>query len=149
MGNFGQVGIEQLTFGPGVFLWFFVVGAVTVAMSGGLTRRPAAEAPAAPIGDAEPATGPAPSTSYGARAGAKPSRTRNRDRTRSPNPSPNPNRSRNPNPNPNPSSWCRAGRSTPSTSPACPTRRTCWTPTTIPTSSDPEDALTGRAPDID
>ena len=28
LGNFGQVGIEQLTFGPGVFLWFFVVGAV-------------------------------------------------------------------------------------------------------------------------
>ena len=58
LGNFGQVGIEQLTFGPGVFLCFFVVGAVTVAMSGGLTRRPAAEVPAVPIGDAEPETGP-------------------------------------------------------------------------------------------
>jgi hypothetical protein len=58
LGNFGQVGIEQLTFGPGVFLWFFVVGAVTVAMSGGLTRRRVAETPAAPIGDPGPATGP-------------------------------------------------------------------------------------------
>ena len=40
LGNFGQVGIEQLTFGPAVFLWFLVVGGATVVMAGGLTRRP-------------------------------------------------------------------------------------------------------------
>lgn len=40
LGNFGSVGVDQTTFGPGVFFWFFVVGAVTVAMTGGLTRRP-------------------------------------------------------------------------------------------------------------
>ncbi len=40
LGNFGDAGVEQLSFGPGVFLWFFSVGALTVAMSGGLARRP-------------------------------------------------------------------------------------------------------------
>lgn len=40
LGNFGEVGVDQQTFGPGVFFWFFSVGAVTVALSGGLTRRP-------------------------------------------------------------------------------------------------------------
>jgi hypothetical protein len=48
LGNFGAVGIEQLTFGPGAFLWFFIIGAVTVAMSGGLTRRPVSAATVAP-----------------------------------------------------------------------------------------------------
>ncbi len=67
LGNFGQVGIEQLTFGPGAFLWFFSVGAVTVAMSGGLTRRRTAAAPAAEPGpsaeqsrEPEPLVEPAP-----------------------------------------------------------------------------------------
>ena len=46
LGNFGQVGIEQLTFGPGVFLWFLVVGGATVVMAGGLTRRPPPPVPA-------------------------------------------------------------------------------------------------------
>ncbi len=46
LGNFGQVGIEQLTFGPGVFLWFFVVGGATVVMAGGLTQRPPRPVPA-------------------------------------------------------------------------------------------------------
>jgi hypothetical protein len=40
LGNFGPVGVDQTTFGPGVFLWFFCIGALTVAMAGGLTRRP-------------------------------------------------------------------------------------------------------------
>ncbi len=49
LGNFGSVGVDQATFGPAVFLWFFSVGAVTVAMAGGLTRRPKpAPAPAEP-----------------------------------------------------------------------------------------------------
>ncbi|HEU0189950.1 MAG TPA: DUF6350 family protein [Mycobacterium sp.] len=41
LGNFGDVGVDQATFGPAVFLWFTVVGAVTVAMAGGIRRRPA------------------------------------------------------------------------------------------------------------
>ena len=39
LGNFGDVGVDQLTFGPGVFGWFISIGALTVLMSGGLTRR--------------------------------------------------------------------------------------------------------------
>jgi hypothetical protein len=40
LGNFGGVGVDQSTFGPATFLWFFLVGAVTVTMSGGLMRQP-------------------------------------------------------------------------------------------------------------
>jgi Family of unknown function (DUF6350) len=40
LGNFGAVGVDQATFAPAVFLWFFLVGAVTVAISGGLKRGP-------------------------------------------------------------------------------------------------------------
>ncbi|MCV7081663.1 hypothetical protein H7H37_10690 [Mycolicibacterium insubricum] len=40
LGNFGEIGVDQATFGPAVFLWFTAVGAVTVAMAGGLTRAP-------------------------------------------------------------------------------------------------------------
>lgn len=40
LGNFGDVGVDQSTFGPAVFFWFFVVGAVTVLMTGGVRRRP-------------------------------------------------------------------------------------------------------------
>lgn len=63
LGNFGAVGIDQATFGPGVFLWFFVVGAVTVAMTGGLTRRPkptpvAPPPPQAELAEAVPVEGP-------------------------------------------------------------------------------------------
>jgi hypothetical protein len=36
LGNFGDVGVDQQTFGPAVFLWLVAVGAVTVAMSGGV-----------------------------------------------------------------------------------------------------------------
>lgn len=48
LGNFGSVGVEQATFGPAVFLWFFLVGAVTVTMSGGLRRAPKRPPAAAP-----------------------------------------------------------------------------------------------------
>ncbi|HEX7323094.1 MAG TPA: DUF6350 family protein [Mycobacterium sp.] len=41
LGNFGDVGVDQATFGPAAFLWFAGVGAVTVAMAGGIKRRPA------------------------------------------------------------------------------------------------------------
>jgi len=62
LGNFGDVGVDQATFGPGVFLWFFVVGALTVAMSGGLTRRPAP----APAAEPSPEFGHAPELEAGA-----------------------------------------------------------------------------------
>jgi hypothetical protein len=39
LGNFGAIGVDQGTFGFAVFFWFAVVGAVTVAMTGGVLRR--------------------------------------------------------------------------------------------------------------
>src|SRR5690606_28052409 len=39
LGNFGNVGVDQATFASAVFLWFFGIGALTVAMSGGITPR--------------------------------------------------------------------------------------------------------------
>ena len=39
LGNFGDVGVDQVTFAPAVFLWFVGIGGLTVAMSGGITRR--------------------------------------------------------------------------------------------------------------
>lgn len=39
LGNFGDVGVDQATFGPGVFLWFISIGGLTVLMSGGLAKR--------------------------------------------------------------------------------------------------------------
>jgi Family of unknown function (DUF6350) len=53
LGNFGDVGVDQATFGPAVFLWFFVVGALTVVMAGGIIRRPKRVAP--PVPEPEPA----------------------------------------------------------------------------------------------
>jgi hypothetical protein len=40
LGNFGVVGVDQTTYGPAVFLWFVVIGGLTVVMSGGVARRP-------------------------------------------------------------------------------------------------------------
>ncbi|MDT5091063.1 MAG: hypothetical protein QOH60_426 [Mycobacterium sp.] len=40
LGNFGEVGVDQSTFGPAVFVWFAGIGALTVAMSGGIVRPP-------------------------------------------------------------------------------------------------------------
>ncbi|OBC01452.1 hypothetical protein A5782_20420 [Mycobacterium sp. 852002-40037_SCH5390672] len=40
LGNFGHVGVDQGALLIGVFLWFAVVGGVTVAMTGGIRRRP-------------------------------------------------------------------------------------------------------------
>lgn len=40
LGNFGDVGVDQATFGPAVFLWFAGIGALTVVMAGGVARRP-------------------------------------------------------------------------------------------------------------
>jgi Family of unknown function (DUF6350) len=46
LGNFGDVGIDQGTFGFAVFLWFTIVGATTVVMAGGISRRPRKPKPA-------------------------------------------------------------------------------------------------------
>lgn len=62
LGNFGEVAVDHATFGPAVFVWFTVVGAMTVLMSGGVTmprRRPRPAADEAhearqPAGETEP-----------------------------------------------------------------------------------------------
>jgi hypothetical protein len=60
LGNFGDVGVDQGTFGFAVFGWFVIVGAITVAMAGGITHPPRApkpapvsRAPAEPAAEAE------------------------------------------------------------------------------------------------
>lgn len=58
LGNFGDVGVDQTTFGPAVFLWFLGVGGLTVAMSGGIARRRKVRTAPAPA--AAPAAAPAP-----------------------------------------------------------------------------------------
>jgi hypothetical protein len=40
LGNFGDVGVDQGALLIGVFFWFSIVGCVTVAMAGGIRRRP-------------------------------------------------------------------------------------------------------------
>ncbi|MBX7450749.1 hypothetical protein GR927_22425 [Mycolicibacterium sp. 3033] len=48
LGNFGDVGVDQATFGPAVFVWFAGIGALTVAMSGGFAPRVRRAEPATP-----------------------------------------------------------------------------------------------------
>ncbi len=61
LGNFGDVGVDQTTFGPAVFVWFVAIGGLTVVMSGGIARRPRVRpAPAAPAPD--PVPDPQPET---------------------------------------------------------------------------------------
>jgi hypothetical protein len=57
LGNFGDVGIDQSTFGFAVFIWFAGVGAITVAMTGGVRYRAAKPKPAEPAGEAAEAAG--------------------------------------------------------------------------------------------
>ncbi|AGM27656.1 hypothetical protein MASS_1054 [Mycobacteroides abscessus subsp. bolletii 50594] len=59
LGNFGRLGIDQGTFGPGVFFWFLVIGLLTVFMLGGATRLPA-RTRRDPEPAPEPNTEPAP-----------------------------------------------------------------------------------------
>lgn len=59
LGNFGDVGVDQATFGPAVFLWFAGIGALTVVMSGGVqprVRRPKVVATADLPGEEDPDT---------------------------------------------------------------------------------------------
>ncbi|MBU9763516.1 hypothetical protein FR943_06620 [Mycobacterium sp. TNTM28] len=61
LGNFGEVGVDQATFAPAVFLWFAGIGGLTVAMSGGLTRKPRPVTPPAPVAPkAQPEPEPEP-----------------------------------------------------------------------------------------
>lgn len=63
LGNFGRLGIDQGTFGPGVFFWFLVIGLLTVFMLGGATRLPARtrrDPEPAPEPGPEPTPEPAP-----------------------------------------------------------------------------------------
>lgn len=50
LGNFGHVGTDQATFAPAAFFWFFVIGGLTVVLSGGLRPRPK-PVPAPPCSD--------------------------------------------------------------------------------------------------
>jgi hypothetical protein len=67
LGNFGDVGVDQATFGPAIVLWFVGIGGLTVAMTGGISRlrapRPVAvesapSAPADPEADLSPVSEP-------------------------------------------------------------------------------------------
>ncbi|MDZ4267291.1 MAG: DUF6350 family protein, partial [Mycobacterium sp.] len=49
LGNFGDVGVDQTTFAPAVFVWFAGIGALTVAMSGGFQARVRRPKPATPV----------------------------------------------------------------------------------------------------
>lgn len=63
LGNFGRVGVDQATFAPAAFFWFFVIGGMTVVMAGGISPRPAKTAPApvvaVPLDDDDPPSAPA------------------------------------------------------------------------------------------
>jgi hypothetical protein len=64
LGNFGSVGVDQGTFGFAVFLWFLVVGAITVAMAGGVRYRPRKPKPTEPVAEvAESPDNDAPASS--------------------------------------------------------------------------------------
>ena len=54
LGNFGDVGVDQTTFGPAVFLWFLGIGGLTVAMAGGIARKPKAPKPRPLAAEADP-----------------------------------------------------------------------------------------------
>lgn len=58
LGNFGDVSVDQTTFGPAVFVWFAGIGALTVAMSGGF--QPRVRRPAPVIEEPEPEPEPEP-----------------------------------------------------------------------------------------
>lgn len=62
LGNFGDVGVDQETFGFAVFGWFAMVGAMTVVMTGGIARKPRVREPVPPSrAPTEPAAEPGPS----------------------------------------------------------------------------------------
>ncbi len=58
LGNFGNVGVDQATFGPAVAFWFLLVGGLTVVMAGGVSRGPAVPAPTPRAETASPPENP-------------------------------------------------------------------------------------------
>lgn len=48
LGNFGHVGVDQATFAPAAFFWFFGIGGLTVVLAGGLRPRRTNDAPQGP-----------------------------------------------------------------------------------------------------
>jgi Family of unknown function (DUF6350) len=66
LGNFGDVGVDQSTLAPAVFLWFVGIGALTMVMSGGIAPRPKRARPvAAPAPEPEPEPEPEPDQAEG------------------------------------------------------------------------------------
>ncbi len=68
LGNFGGVGVDQGTFGIAVFGWFTIVGLITVAMAGGISRRPGARKPMPAVSSARPPVAPVADDGTGAGA---------------------------------------------------------------------------------
>jgi Family of unknown function (DUF6350) len=58
LGNFGDVGVDHATFAPAIFLWFVGIGALTVAMSGGIARRRRPKPAPEPVAEPEPEVEP-------------------------------------------------------------------------------------------
>lgn len=65
LGNFGDVGVDQATFAPAVFLWLAGIGALTVAMSGGIQARVRRPKVAAAMLDTETPEAPEPGSGPG------------------------------------------------------------------------------------
>ncbi len=76
LGNFGDVGVDQATFGPAIFVWFVGIGALTVAMSGGIARRAKPPKPAPEPEARDP--NPSLRSTRKRRSTRKPRRARNR-----------------------------------------------------------------------
>lgn len=70
LGNFGEVGVDQTTFGPAVFVWFLGIGGLTVVMTGGIARRPKSRPAPAPI--PEPRSEPEPESEPAAEGASEP-----------------------------------------------------------------------------
>ena len=103
LGNFGHVGVDQATFGPGVFFWFFVVGGLTVAMAGGVSRGPVM--PRAGVEGAPVARNPAKSRSertLGEAPGAESESAFESAFEPEPGPGPRPESATGPGPEPSP-----------------------------------------------
>ncbi len=105
LGNFGDVGVDQVTFAPGVFFWFFVIGGLTVAMAGGVRRgpwRPVVTAP--PVAAAPPVGAVDSAPMAGNSAESRPERTVDEGGEAEPEPEPEPEPEAVPEPSPPPPS---------------------------------------------
>ena len=101
LGNFGHVGVDQATFAPAVFLWFVGIGGLTVAMTGGIARRPKmAKAhvepvePVAPVGPVTPVAPVASKLTFGRKSASSSSQNVDLEEHPAPEPGLEPSRSR-------------------------------------------------------